>query len=437
MKRSSRSKKNLIVLKQKNDFDEINNFFMKKLLEQNLDLREVHEKSLSGNGRIEAISRLHIRYNFDEKFYQRSRYFPCTGKIQELQSEMNCMDDSREFQDAKSVRSGIHHVPNQPVFFPLYRDLGGLSRSLEMARCKNGPPSIWDTWYKGKVFCRSICIFFSTSSAGIESMEFSWNGGSQFNHHGRGWMITKHQSRIRDTSPDPSAEGRSFKELSGRPKTTADLRSSYRQIPYTSYVCLLEDKIQDRGMYLFTIPYGGFAVDQRSGDGWFSGWSKIFVVCKRKSSARILKYLMRGLLQHWTESSIILVSKEESVWRNKSPRKRTVSFMEDRSFTWSSSTSGSLEPTILSRTMPTYSLSVYEWTIFKNSIRDGMEFYGERKNPAWWHLGRIVQTKNTRVWETQERIGIVRPGDLSEEVRTWLSQIEDDGEKKYRARDTK
>ena len=27
-----------------------------------------------------------------------------------------------------------------------------------------------------------------------------------------------------------------------------------RQIPYTSYVCLLEDKIQDRGMYLFTIP---------------------------------------------------------------------------------------------------------------------------------------------------------------------------------------
>ena len=29
-----------------------------------------------------------------------------TGKIQELQNEMKCMNDSRDFQDAESVRSG-------------------------------------------------------------------------------------------------------------------------------------------------------------------------------------------------------------------------------------------------------------------------------------------------------------------------------------------
>ena len=40
---------------------------------------------------------------------------------------------------------------------------------------------------------------------------------------------------------------------------------------------------------------------------------------------------MRGLLQHWTKSSIIPISKEESVWRNKRPRSRTVSFAEDKS----------------------------------------------------------------------------------------------------------
>ena len=45
-------------------------------------------------------------------------------------------------------------------------------------------------------------------------------------------------------------------------------------------------------------------------------------------------------------------------------------------------------------------------------------------NPTWWHLGKLVQIKNTRVWETQDRIGIVWPGDSSEEVGTWLSQIE-------------
>ena len=54
-------------------------------------------------------------------------------------------------------------------------------------------------------------------------------------------------------------------------------------------------------------------------------------------------------------------------------------------------------------------------------------------NPIWWHLGRIVQIKHTRVWETQDRIGIVQCGDSSEESWTWLSQIEDNGKKKYRA----
>ena len=52
-----------------------------------------------------------------------------------------------------------------------------------------------------------------------------------------------------------------------RPTTTADFGSSFRQIPYTSHICLLEEKIQDRGMYLFTISDGSYAMDSRSGDG--------------------------------------------------------------------------------------------------------------------------------------------------------------------------
>ena len=45
----------------------------------------------------------------------------------------------------------------------------------------------------------------------------------------------------------------------------------------------------------------------------------------------------------------------------------------------------------------------------------------------------LVYIKNTRVWETQDRIGIVQYGDFSEESWTWSSQIEDNGKKKYRA----
>ena len=91
--------------------------------------------------------------------------------------------------------------------------------------------------------------------------------------------------------------------------------------------------------------------------------------------------------------------------------------------TRSTNTSGSLEPMMLSRIMPTYSLLVFEMTRQEfDSKWDGI-FVINGENPTWWYLGRIVQIKNTGVWETQDRIGIVCPGDSSEEVRTWLSQI--------------
>ena len=51
------------------------------------------------------------------------------------------------------------------------------------------------------------------------------------------------------------------------------------------------------------------------------------------------------------------------------------------------------------------------------------------ENPIWWHLKRIVQIKNTRISETQDWIGIVQFGDSLAKSRSWLSQIEDDGEK--------
>ena len=76
----------------------------------------------------------------------RDTVLELTGKIQEIQNESNCMNDSRDFQDAVSVRSGQSHVASQPVFIPPHPDPGGmLSRSLGMPSLKNGPPSIGDT----------------------------------------------------------------------------------------------------------------------------------------------------------------------------------------------------------------------------------------------------------------------------------------------------
>ena len=68
------------------------------------------------------------------------------------------MNDSRDFQDAESVRSGHSHIASQPVSFPPHPVLGGMqSRSFGVPSRKNGPPSIWDTHgISGNVFANPV-----------------------------------------------------------------------------------------------------------------------------------------------------------------------------------------------------------------------------------------------------------------------------------------
>ena len=118
-----------------------------QLSEQNRDVREVHMK---GYNEMEELKRSQGS-TFDEfsrrrLIEDRDTILELTGKIQKLQNEINCMNDSRDFQDAESVRSGYSHVPSQPVSFPPFRDPGGmLSRSLGMPSRNDKPPYIWDT----------------------------------------------------------------------------------------------------------------------------------------------------------------------------------------------------------------------------------------------------------------------------------------------------
>ena len=221
----------------------------------------------------------------------RDTILELTAKIQEQQNEVNCMNDSRDFKDVESVRSGLSHVPSQPALLTPFGDPGGmLSRSLGMPSRNDKPPDILGhAWYIGKRFCKSNGVFFIKLSARVQSLGL--------------WCIRTHITTCDEWKPNTSSGsempvrtvsqkfirplwGKIFKELWGRPITTADFRSSFWQILQANNTCLLEDKIQDWGMYSFTISYGSNAVDQRSGVGWISGWSKIFVFCKRNSNAR-------------------------------------------------------------------------------------------------------------------------------------------------------
>ena len=265
-----------------------------QLLQQNLELREGHQKSPSEMEELKIFQ----SSTFDTLARRRlvedqDTILELSGRIQELQNEVNCMNDSKDFQDAESIRSGNFHVASRPVSFPPHPIPEGMpSRSIGMPSRRDGPPSIWDTHgISGNVFENP-----AASSSAPYPQELnpcsSGRAKNRFTHRQR--------KRMRRQTPESRSEmpvwtvsqkfchpqwRRLFKELWCRPTTTADLRSSFWQIPYTSNVCLLEDKIQDWGMYLFTIPYGSYAMDQWSGDGWFSGRFKIFVINMRYFNA--------------------------------------------------------------------------------------------------------------------------------------------------------
>ena len=182
----------------------------------------------------------------------RDTILELTAQIQELQNEVNCMNDSRDFKDAESVRSGHSHVASQPAFFPPHPDPGGmLSRSVGMPSHNDKPPDIWYTHGKsGNVFINPPASSSSPHPGGFSP----WipNVTEHISPHVTSERQTSDTALGPRCQSGPSArnsfdpnEERFFKELWGRPTTAADFRSSFRQIPYPSNICLLEDKIQD------------------------------------------------------------------------------------------------------------------------------------------------------------------------------------------------
>ena len=115
----------IVLLQETNNFDEINNFIMNN--GKNRELPEAHEKSLNETEELKRFQGCAVD-EFSRRRLIEDRYtiLEFAAKIQELQNEVNCMNDSRDFKDAESVRSGLSHVPSQPALLPSFRDPGGM-----------------------------------------------------------------------------------------------------------------------------------------------------------------------------------------------------------------------------------------------------------------------------------------------------------------------
>ena len=84
--------------------------------------------------------------------------------------KVNCMNDSKEFQDAESVRSGNSHVTSQPGLFPKHPPFEGLWRPsfVSPRRTDVSATYLGYIWYIRKRFCKSTSFLFSSLSSIIE-----------------------------------------------------------------------------------------------------------------------------------------------------------------------------------------------------------------------------------------------------------------------------
>ena len=124
-----------------------------ELWRQQQDFREVHQQNLT---EMEELRKFQSS-TFDthaKLIEDQNTIMELSGRLQELQNEVNCMNDSKDFQDAESIRSGNSHVTCRPMFFPKHPIPEGLLRpSFVSPRRKEGLPDIWDTpGISGNVF---------------------------------------------------------------------------------------------------------------------------------------------------------------------------------------------------------------------------------------------------------------------------------------------
>ena len=106
-----------------------------QLWRQKLGFREARQQSLT---EVEELRKFQSS-TFDtiarRKLIQdQNTILELSGRVQELQNEVSCMNDSKDFQDAESIRSGNSHVTSRPVSFHLIRYLEGCCDILSYRR---------------------------------------------------------------------------------------------------------------------------------------------------------------------------------------------------------------------------------------------------------------------------------------------------------------
>ena len=145
-----------------------------QLLEQNRHLREAHEKSLNEMEELKRFSGFYIRHSCKKKISRGPGHYFGTHRQDPRITDWNSLYEWFE----RFSRCWI----STQWKFPRYQSTCDFPTSYNSwwnakPFSGNAEPQQWaakysgHTWFFGKRFCKSDCVFYSTSSAGIESMD--------------------------------------------------------------------------------------------------------------------------------------------------------------------------------------------------------------------------------------------------------------------------
>ena len=190
----------------------------------------------------------------------------------------------------------------------------------------------------------------------------------------------------------------------GRTAKTANVGTTIRQVPKSIIILCVENKIQNTGLKWFRFSVGSNVTDQRSGDGWFLGWAKIFTISTWKRFSKFWDAGRKDCFGSEQDHPEFPVHKEGQPRGAESPKRGPVSASETNrlhdlrllSSDWCSWRSIGL----------CWFLLCYSSWCQLSGIRYemGRSSNIDDKKSIRWNPGKSVQIEDTWVWSTQRNV---------------------------------
>ena len=280
------------------------------------------------------------------------------------------MNDSRDFQDAESVRSVI----------PTSSSSWWNARSFGMPSRKDGPPSIWDTHgISGNVFANPV----ASSTAPYPQELNPWSSHMSEPVHSSTAEKKENQTPVQDhrCQSGPSAknsvipcEGDSSNNYGADQQRLhiSDLHFDKFPTPTTFACWKIRFKTEVCTCSQFPTEAMQWIKEVEMVDSVDDLMSSLSTRGIQMPNFDVLDPKIASALNRTIHNSQfkrrVSLEEQKAQEEDRFLDGRLIAYLIYEYF-WVSG------PTILSRIMPTYSLLVFEMTIFRNSIRKGTEFY--------------------------------------------------------------